>query len=109
MEFRINAEDPKTGMPSPGVITHYHRPGGLGVRSDDYIYTGYSVPPYYDSMVSKVIVTAETREKCLKRAMRALSEIVVSGIQTNIELHKKIIQNPDFISNNFSTNFLTKI
>lgn len=109
MEFRINAEDPKTGMPSPGLITHYHRPGGLGVRSDDYIYTGYTVPPYYDSMVSKVIVTAETREKCLKRAMRALSEIVVSGIQTNIELHKKIIQNPDFISNNFSTNFLTKI
>jgi acetyl-CoA carboxylase biotin carboxylase subunit len=56
MEFRINAEDPKTGMPSPGHITHYHRPGGLGVRTDDYIYTGYTVPPHYDSMISKIIV-----------------------------------------------------
>ena len=109
IEFRINAEDPKTGMPSPGFITHYHRPGGLGVRSDDFIYTGYTVPPYYDSMVSKIIITADSREKCLARGMRALTEVVVSGIQTNIDLHKKIITHPDFISNNYSTNFLTKI
>jgi acetyl-CoA carboxylase biotin carboxylase subunit len=109
IEFRINAEDPKTGMPSPGFITHYHRPGGLGVRSDDFIYTGYAVPPYYDSMVSKIIITADSREKCLARGMRALTEVVVSGIQTNIDLHKKIITHPDFISNNYSTNFLTKI
>lgn len=108
IEFRINAEDPKTGMPSPGLITHYHRPGGLGVRSDDFIYTGYTVPPYYDSMVSKIIITADSREKCLARGMRALNEVVVSGIQTNIELHKKIITHPDFISSSFSTNFLTK-
>ncbi len=109
IEFRINAEDPKTGMPSPGLITHYHRPGGLGVRSDDFIYTGYTVPPYYDSMVSKIIITADSREKCLARGMRALNEVVVSGIQTNIELHKKIITHNDFISNSYSTNFLTKI
>lgn len=109
IEFRINAEDPKTGMPSPGFITHYHRPGGLGVRSDDFIYTGYTVPPYYDSMVSKIIITADSREKCLARGMRALTEVVVSGIQTNIDLHKKIITHPDFISNSYSTNFLTKI
>jgi acetyl-CoA carboxylase biotin carboxylase subunit len=109
IEFRINAEDPKTGMPSPGFITHYHRPGGLGVRSDDFIYTGYTVPPYYDSMVSKIIITADSREKCLARGMRALTEVVVSGIQTNIDLHKKIITHPDFVSNNYSTNFLTKI
>jgi acetyl-CoA carboxylase, biotin carboxylase subunit len=109
MEFRINAENSRNGMPSPGTITHYHRPGGLGVRSDDYIYTGYTVPPHYDSMISKVIVTADTREKCIKRAMRALNEIVVSGIQTNIELHKHILLNEDFIKNRYSTNFLTKI
>ena len=109
IEFRINAEDGRTGMPSPGTITHYHRPGGLGVRSDDFIYTGYTVPPYYDSMVSKVIVTADNREKCLARGMRALTEMVVSGIQTNIDLHKEILSHPDFISSRFSTNFLTKI
>lgn len=109
MEFRINAENSRNGMPSPGTITHYHRPGGLGVRSDDYIYTGYAVPPNYDSMISKVIVTADTREKCIKRAMRALNEMVVSGIETNIELHKRILQNEDFIKNRYSTNFLTKI
>ncbi len=109
IEFRINAEDGKTGMPSPGHITHYHRPGGLGVRSDDFIYTGYTVPPYYDSMVSKIIVTADTREKCVARGMRALTEIVVSGIQTNIELHKGILSHPDFLANRYSTNFLTKI
>lgn len=109
IEFRINAEDGKTGMPSPGTITHYHRPGGLGVRSDDYIYTGYTVPPFYDSMISKIIVTADSREKCIARGMRALTELVVSGIQTNIDLHKEIISHKDFISNQYSTNFLTKI
>ena len=109
MEFRINAEDGRTGMPSPGSITHYHRPGGLGVRSDDFIYTGYTVPPYYDSMVSKIIITADSREKCIARGMRALTEIVVSGIQTNIDLHKTILSHPDFVSNRYSTNFLQKL
>lgn len=109
IEFRINAEDGRTGMPSPGKISHYHRPGGLGVRSDDFIYTGYTVPPYYDSMVSKIIVTADSREKCIARGMRALTEIVVSGIQTNIDLHKKILTDESFVTNRYSTNFLTKL
>lgn len=108
MEFRINAEDPKTGMPSPGHITHYHRPGGIGVRTDDYIYTGYTVPPYYDSMVSKIIVQADNRANCITRAKRVLNETVVSGIQTNIDLHKSILNDPDFVESKFSTNYLAK-
>lgn len=108
MEFRINAEDPKTGMPSPGNIIHYHRPGGIGVRTDDYIYTGYSVPPYYDSMISKIIVQADNRENCITRAQRVLNETVVSGIQTNLELHKQILEDPDFVNSSFSTNYLSQ-
>ncbi len=108
IEFRINAEDPKTGMPSPGHITHYHRPGGIGVRTDDYIYTGYTVPPYYDSMVSKIIVQADNRANCITRAKRVLNETVVSGIQTNINLHKEILEDPDFVESKFSTNYLSK-
>ncbi len=108
IEFRINAEDPKTGLPSPGYITHYHRPGGIGVRTDDYIYTGYTVPPYYDSMVSKIIVQADNRSNCITRAKRVLNETVVSGIQTNIDLHKQILDDLDFVESNFSTNYLSK-
>jgi len=108
MEFRINAEDPKTGMPSPGLITHYHRPGGIGVRTDDYIYTGYTVQPYYDSMISKIIVQADNRDNCITRAKRVLNETVVSGIKTNIELHKSILDDPEFITSKFSTNYLSK-
>jgi acetyl-CoA carboxylase biotin carboxylase subunit len=107
IECRINAEDPKTSMPSPGLITHYHRPGGMGVRVDDYIYTGYNVPPYYDSMISKLIVRAETREKCINRMLRALNETVVGGIKTNIELHKEILRDERFRQNDYDTNFLT--
>ena len=108
MEFRINAEDPKTGLPSPGHITHYHRPGGIGVRTDDYIYTGYTVPPYYDSMISKIIVQSDNRANCITRAKRVLNETVISGIQTNLSLHKEILDDPDFVSSKFSTNYLTK-
>jgi acetyl-CoA carboxylase biotin carboxylase subunit len=108
MEFRINAEDPKTGMPSPGHITHYHRPGGIGVRTDDYIYTGYTVPPHYDSMISKIIVQADNRANCITRAKRVLDETVVSGIKTNIDLHKDILNDPDFVESKFSTNYLAK-
>lgn len=108
IEFRINAEDPMTGMPSPGFITHYHRPGGIGVRTDDYIYTGYTVPPYYDSMISKIIVQADNRANCITRAQRVLNETVVSGIQTNIKLHKSILEDPDFVESKFSTNYLSK-
>jgi acetyl-CoA carboxylase biotin carboxylase subunit len=108
MEFRINAEDPKTGMPSPGYITHYHRPGGLGVRTDDYIYTGYTVPPHYDSMISKIIVQADNRTNCITRAKRVLNETVVSGIKTNIDLHKSILEDSEFVESRFSTNYLSK-
>jgi acetyl-CoA carboxylase, biotin carboxylase subunit len=108
IEFRINAEDPKTGLPSPGHITHYHRPGGIGVRTDDFIYTGYTVPPHYDSMISKIIVQADNRANCITRAKRVLDETVVSGIKTNIDLHKSILNDPDFVSSQFSTNYLAK-
>ena len=108
IEFRINAENPKTGMPSPGLISHYHRPGGIGVRTDDYVYTGYTVPPYYDSMISKIIVQADNRENCITRAKRVLNETVVSGIQTNLSLHKEILNDTDFVSSQFSTNYLAK-
>ncbi len=106
LECRLNAEDPETQMPSPGKIMHYHRPAGIGVRIDDFIYSGYNVPPFYDSMLGKVIVHALTREECLERMNRALEEVVIEGIKTNAPLHKKIINHPDFRGNNYSTNFL---
>lgn len=108
IEFRINAEDPKTSMPSPGLITHYHRPGGMGVRVDDFIYTGYQVSPHYDSMISKVIVRADNRSECINRSLRVLSETVVGGIITNIELHKEILSNTSFRQNSYNTNFLSE-
>jgi acetyl-CoA carboxylase biotin carboxylase subunit len=108
IECRINAEDPKTSMPSPGLVVHYHRPGGIGVRVDDFIYSGYTVLPYYDSMLAKIIVHAGTREDAIKRMKRALGETVVQGIQTNIGLHKRIMEDPDFLGNNYSTNFYSQ-
>lgn len=108
IECRINAEDPKTSLPSPGLVVHYHRPGGPGVRVDDFIYTGYSVLPYYDSMIAKVIVFANNREDCIRRMKRALGEMVVQGIKTNIELHQNILSDQDFRGNNYSTNFITQ-
>jgi acetyl-CoA carboxylase biotin carboxylase subunit len=107
IECRINAEDPNTGHPSPGLISHYHRPGGMGVRVDDFIYTGYNVSPHYDSMISKVIVDASTRDECVIRMKRALEEMVVQGISTNIQRHLSILSDSDFLDNNYSTNFLT--
>jgi acetyl-CoA carboxylase biotin carboxylase subunit len=108
MEFRINAEDSETFRPSPGLITHYHRPGGIGIRVDDFIYTGYRVSPHYDSMISKVIVKADTRTECIARSLRALGETVVGGISTNIDLHKRILSHEDFKANTFNTNFLAE-
>ena len=108
IECRINAEDPKTSMPSPGLITHYHRPGGIGVRVDDFIYTGYNVSPHYDSMISKIIVYADDREKCIARALRALDETVIGGLKTNIELHKEILTDKSFRANSYNTNFLAE-
>jgi acetyl-CoA carboxylase biotin carboxylase subunit len=107
IECRINAEDPETSTPSPGTIIHYHRPGGMGVRVDDFIYSGYKVSHYYDSMLAKIIVTANSREECLVRMKRALEEAVIEGIKTNIKLHLRILENPNFRGNNYATNFLS--
>jgi acetyl-CoA carboxylase biotin carboxylase subunit len=96
IECRLNAEDPDTFMPSPGVIEHYHPPGGFGVRVDTHIYGGYKVPPYYDSMIGKLIVHGNTRELAIARMSMALSEIVIEGIKTNIPLHQKIIDDAAF-------------
>lgn len=106
IECRINAEDPKTSMPCPGTITHYFRPAGIGVRVDDFIYSGYNVPPFYDSMLAKVIVRGPDRNACLRRMTRALNEVLIEGIPTNIDLHKMIISDHDFRGNNYATNFL---
>jgi acetyl-CoA carboxylase biotin carboxylase subunit len=108
MEFRINAENPNTGLPSPGLITHYHRPGGIGVRIDDFIYTGYEVSPHYDSMLSKIIVHHDSRNECITRALRVLGETVVGGINTNIALHNEILQDESFRANQYNTNFLNE-
>ncbi len=106
IECRINAEDPKTFAPSPGKVTHYYRPGGIGIRVDDFIYSGYKVSPYYDSMIAKVIATAETRELCISRMSRALNETIIEGIKNNIPLHLGILNSPKFKGNNYATNFL---
>jgi acetyl-CoA carboxylase biotin carboxylase subunit len=106
IEARINAEDPRKMVPSPGLIKTYHPPGGNGVRVDSAIYSGYSVKPYYDSMISKLIVRDKDRESCIKKLLVALDEYLIDGISTNIELHRRILSHPDFRSGNFSTKFL---
>ncbi|MCK6418777.1 MAG: acetyl-CoA carboxylase biotin carboxylase subunit [Alphaproteobacteria bacterium] len=106
IEIRINAEDPQTFIPSPGKITQFHAPGGLGVRFDSAIYTGYSIPPHYDSMVGKLIVHGRTREECINRLRRAIRETVVDGIKTTLPLHDWILQQPDFLSGNYTINWL---
>lgn len=96
IECRINAEDAKTFMPSPGLIEHYHPPGGPGIRIDSHIYSGYRVPPSYDSMIAKIIAYGETREVAIKRMLNALSETVIDGIKTNIALQEIILSDPGF-------------
>ena len=96
LECRINAEDPATFMPTPGLVTRWEVPGGFGVRVDSHVTTGYRVPPYYDSMVAKVITHGATREEAMARMRLALSEIVVEGISTNIALHRDILEDPAF-------------
>lgn len=106
IECRINAEDPDTFMPSPGVIDHYHPPGGFGVRVDTHIYGGYKVPPYYDSMIGKLIVHGDDRELALARMSMALSEIVIEGIKTNIPLHQRIIDDAAFMNGGTDIHYL---
>jgi acetyl-CoA carboxylase biotin carboxylase subunit len=106
VECRINAEDPETFMPSPGTITHYHPPGGPGVRVDTHVYQGYKVPPHYDSMIGKLIVHGENRDLALRRMSIALSEIIIDGIKTNIPLHQKLMTNAAFIAGGTDIHYL---
>lgn len=106
IEVRINAEDPRRHVPSPGKITSYHPPGGHGVRIDSAIYSGYTVQPFYDSLIAKLIVRAKDRETCIKKMLVALDEFIIEGISTNIDFHRRILSHPDFQSGNFHTRFL---
>jgi acetyl-CoA carboxylase biotin carboxylase subunit len=107
MECRINAEDPGNGFrPSPGKITNLNIPGGHGVRVDTHIYAGYTIPPNYDSMVAKLIVTARTREEVILRMKRALQEFVIEGVKTTIPFHIKLMDDPQFKEGKFTTKFL---
>ena len=107
IECRINAEDPFNNFrPSPGRITHFHSPGGHGVRVDTHVYAGYNIPPNYDSMIAKLICVAQTREEALCTMERALSEFVIEGIKTTIPFHLKLIKDPNFRAGNFTTKFM---
>jgi acetyl-CoA carboxylase biotin carboxylase subunit len=109
IEGRIKAEDPQTFAPSPGKITRYHVPGGLGVRVDSHIYTDYSVPPYYDSMIGKLIVHGQDRETAINRMHGALSEMVIEGIKTNIPLQTRIMEDPAFRAGGADIHYLEKM
>ena len=109
IECRINAEDPETFVPSPGLINKMHPPGGFGVRFDSHIYSGYIVPPYYDSLLAKIITTANTRESCIKRMLSALDEFFVDGIKTNHSLHQKLLSDETFCQNKHDINYLERV
>jgi acetyl-CoA carboxylase biotin carboxylase subunit len=106
IECRINAENPVTFRPSPGKILHYHPPGGLGVRIDSAVYQGYTIPPYYDSLVGKLIVHGKTRTECLMRLKRALDEVVVDGIETTLPLFRALVREKDVIDGNYHIHWL---
>ena len=109
IECRINAENPETFVPCPGRVADYHPPGGLGVRVDSGLYSGYVMPPYYDSMVAKLIVSGATRNECLMRLRRSLEEFVIGGIDTTIALHQRIIRQPEFIDGEYNIHWLEKL
>ena len=106
IECRINAENPQTFRPSPGRITQFHPPGGLGVRIDSAVYQGYVIPPYYDSLVGKLIVHGKTRGECLMRLRRALDEMVVDGIETTLPLFRALVREPDIIEGDYHIHWL---
>jgi acetyl-CoA carboxylase biotin carboxylase subunit len=108
IECRINAENPITFRPSPGKILHYHPPGGLGVRIDSAVYQGYTIPPYYDSLVGKLIVHGKTRTECLMRLKRALDEVVVDGIETTLPLFRALVREKDVIDGNYHIHWLER-
>lgn len=106
IECRINAEDPETFIPSPGLITLYHPPGGPGIRVDSHIYSSYRVPPYYDSLLGKVIAYGETREIALVRMRNALDEMIIDGVKTNIPMHQMLLRDPNFIKGGTNIHYL---
>jgi acetyl-CoA carboxylase biotin carboxylase subunit len=106
IECRINAENPKQDFrPSPGTVKKYLPPGGFGVRVDSAAYQGYEIPPFYDSMIAKVIVWGQTREEAILRMRRALAEFIIEGVETTIPFHQKVLQHEDFVSGKFDTGF----
>jgi acetyl-CoA carboxylase biotin carboxylase subunit len=107
IECRINAEDPFNDFrPSPGVINTLHTPGGHGVRLDTHVYGGYSIPPHYDSMIAKLITTAQTREEAINKMKRALDEFVIEGVKTTIPFHRQLMEHPDYVAGNYTTKFM---
>ncbi|MGB3831921.1 MAG: acetyl-CoA carboxylase biotin carboxylase subunit [Mesorhizobium sp.] len=108
IECRINAEDPRNFTPSPGTISHFHTPGGLGVRVDSGVYSGYRIPPYYDSLIGKLIVHGRNRVECMMRLRRALDEFVVDGIQTTLPLFRDLVGNPDVANGDYDIHWLEK-
>ncbi|ANG64030.1 acetyl-CoA carboxylase biotin carboxylase subunit [Marinobacterium aestuarii] len=107
-ECRINAEDPKTFLPSPGTVKHFHTPGGFGIRVDSHLYNGYTVPPHYDSLVAKLITFGDSREIALTRMRNALDEMLVEGIRTNIPLHQEIVRDTNFAQGGVNIHYLEK-
>ena len=108
IECRVNAEDPRTFTPSPGRVTDFHAPGGPGVRFDSAVYTGYTIPPYYDSMIGKLIVSADSRELCIKRLKRALNEFAMTGVKTTVPLFEALVENDDFLAGDYNIHWLEK-
>jgi acetyl-CoA carboxylase biotin carboxylase subunit len=108
IECRINAENPETFLPCPGRVGDYHAPGGLGVRVDSALYAGYTVPPFYDSMIAKLIVYGTNRNECLMRLRRALEEFVIDGLETTIPLHQRLVTEPDFINGEYDNRWLER-
>jgi len=107
IECRINAEDPYNNFrPSPGKITTFHAPGGHGVRIDTHVYAGYIIPSNYDSMIAKLITTAQTRDEAISKMKRALDEFVIEGVKTTIPFHRQLMENKDYVEGNYTTKFM---
>ena len=107
IQCRINAEDPhKNFIPSPGKITNYHSPGGHGIRIDTHVYANYIIPPHYDSMISKLISVAQTREEAIQKMKRALDEYIIEGVKTTIPFHQQLLENGNFLNGDFTTKFM---
>ncbi len=109
VECRINAEDPKSFIPSPGKVNHFHAPGGYGVRVDSHLFSGYNVPPFYDSLIGKLITHGEDRESALNRMSVALNELVIDGIKTNVSLHQRLVKDPGFRQGDFTIHYLEQL